>query len=77
MYHMIEFDNASTTDADRDDSPSRRSEPIRARQITRAMVRLRPYVVEMDRELFEVADLYFEDGTVLPQVPYARFHFVD
>jgi hypothetical protein len=44
---------------------------------TRANVRLRPYVVEVAGKLFEVADLYFEDGSVTRQVLFGRFHFVE
>jgi hypothetical protein len=43
----------------------------------RAHVCLRPYVVEVAGKLLEVADLYFEDGSVTRQVPFGRFHFVE
>lgn len=77
MYHMIEFNGPSAKKVDRNGSSQDNAEPLRVQRITRAIVRLRPYVLEMNGELVEVADLHFEDGTVAAQVPYARFHFMD
>jgi hypothetical protein len=76
MFHIIEFNAPPPNDGGRAGA-SRRSDPLRVQRLTRAIVRLRPYVVEINEELVEVADLHFEDGTVAAQVPYARFHFVD
>jgi hypothetical protein len=75
MYHLIEFNTAFT--ADLEISPKRRLERLRVRKGTRAYVCLRPYVVETAGSLDEVADLFFEDGTVTRQVPFERFRFVD
>ncbi len=75
MYHLIEFNAAFT--ADLEISPKQRLERLRVRKGTRAYVSLRPYVVETPGELDEVADLFFEDGTVTRQVPFDRFRFVD
>jgi hypothetical protein len=75
MSHFIEFNAAFIADVEI--SPKHRMERVRIRKGNRAYVGLRPYVVESAGELFEVADLYFEDGTVTRRVPYARFHFVD
>jgi hypothetical protein len=77
MFHMIEFNAPLPDEADEKGSSADYSEPLRLRKITRAIVRLRPYVVEIDGDLVEVADLHFEDGTVAARVPYARFHFVN
>lgn len=77
MYHMIEFNVPARSQPDRPGASDNNAEPLRVQRITRAIVRLRPYVVELNGELVEMADLHFEDGTVAAQVPYARFHFVD
>ncbi len=77
MYHTIEFDRALTLEADVKISAKHRPEPLRIRRATRAILRLRPYVLEMNRQLVEVADLYFEVGIVAFQVPFERFHFVE
>jgi len=77
MYHMIEFNAPLPDQADHGNASRHDSEPLRLRRVTRAIVHLRPYVVEINGDLVEVADLHFEDGTVAAQVPYARFHFVN
>ncbi len=75
MYHLIEF-NASFT-ADLEVSPKQRLERLRVRKGTRANVCLRPYVVETAGGPVEVADLFFEDGTVTRLVPFEQFRFVE
>jgi len=75
MYHLIEFNTAFN--ADLEISPKQRMERLRVRNGTRANVGLRPYVVETSGELIEMADLFFEDGTVTRQVPFERFRFVE
>src|SRR5262249_53450458 len=40
-------------------------------------VQIRPYVTEDEGGPAEVADLVFEDGTTVSQVPFACFSFVD
>lgn len=75
MYHTIEFNTDFT--ADLEVSPRQRLELLRVQKGTRATVALRPYVVETADGLVEVADLYFEDGTVTRQVPFAQFRILD
>jgi hypothetical protein len=75
MYHLIEFNTAFT--ADLEVTPKQRLERLRILKGTRAYVKLRPYVVETAGQLDEVADLYFDDGTVTRQVPFERFRFVE
>jgi hypothetical protein len=75
MVHLIEFNTAFT--ADLEVSPKQRLERLRIRKGTRVYVCLRPYVVETAEQLDEVADLFFEDGTVTRQVPFERFRFVE
>jgi hypothetical protein len=43
----------------------------------RLKAEVRPYVVETQRGPAEVADLFFEDGSVARRVPYRYFSFVD
>jgi hypothetical protein len=75
MYHLIEFDADFMTDLEV--SPKQRLERLCVQKGIRAHVCLRPYVVELAGKLLEVADLYFEDGSVTRQVPFGRFHFVE
>ncbi len=75
MYHLIEF-TASFT-ADLEVSPRQRLERLGVGRGTQALVCLRPHVVETAGGLEEVADLFFEDGSVARQVPYERFRFVE
>ncbi len=75
MYRLIEFNTAFT--ADLEVSPKQRLERLRVRNGTRANVCLRPYVVETAGGPVEVADLYFEDGTVTGQVRFEQFRFVE
>jgi hypothetical protein len=44
---------------------------------TRVATQLKPYVVETGGEAIDVADLFFEDGTVSRGVPFAFFSLVD
>lgn len=75
MYHLIEFTANFTTD--QEVSPRQRLERLRVRKGTRASVGLRPYVVETAGGPVEVADLFFEDGTVTRQVRFEQFRFVE
>jgi hypothetical protein len=75
MYHLIEFNTAFT--ADLEVSPKQRLERLRVRKGTRANVSLPPYVVETAGGPVEVADLYFEDGTVTRRVRFEHFRFVE
>jgi hypothetical protein len=75
MYHAIEFCSAFI--ADLEVSPNQRLERLRIRKGTRARVHLLPYVEETPRGPVEVADLCFDDGTLVRQVRYERFRFVE
>jgi hypothetical protein len=75
MYHLIEFCSAFT--ADLEVSPKQRLERLRIQKGTRAYVGLQPYVVETAGGPVEVADLYFEDGTVTRRVRFDQFRFVE
>jgi hypothetical protein len=73
MDHLIEFDTAFT--ADLEVSPRQRLEQLRVQQGTRAYVRLRRHVLEAADRPVEVADLFFEDGSVARDMRFDRFHF--
>jgi hypothetical protein len=75
MYHTIEF--AVELMADLEISPKHRLEQVLLRQGTRRQAQIKPYVVEGEGSLVEVADLFFEDGTATRMVPFACFSFVD
>lgn len=75
MYHLIEFTRPFTADVEV--SSRHRLEKLTVRDGTRASAQLRPYVVETPVGPVEVADLYFDDGTVARQVPYDLFRFVE
>jgi hypothetical protein len=75
MYHLIEF-NAEFL-ADLEISPKQRMEWLRIQRGMRVHVGLRPYVIESVSGPIEVADLYFDDGTVSREVPFERFRFVE
>lgn len=75
MNHLIEFNLGFT--ADLEVSPGQRLERLRIEEGTRAQVQLRPYVIETDSGPVEVADLYFEDGTVTRQIRFEQFRFVE
>jgi len=47
------------------------------RKGTRLQAQLKPYVVETEGGLVEVADLFFADGTITRMVPFESFSFVD
>jgi hypothetical protein len=75
MYHLIEFNAAFI--ADLEISPRHRLEKLRVRRGTRAYVRIHPHVMETADGPVEVADLYFEDGTVTRNVRFSQFRFVE
>jgi hypothetical protein len=75
MCHLIEFCSDYTLDLEV--SPQQRLERLRIGKGTRAVVSLRPFVLEGAQGPIEVADLFFEDGTVARQVPFERFRFVN
>ena len=75
MYHTIEFHEALTLDLE-----ISRKQPVERVSIvkgTRMRVQLRPHVIDTEKEPVEVADLFFEDGTVTRQVRFASFCFVE
>lgn len=75
MDHLIEFRTAFTADFE---VPSRqRLERLRLPKWTRALVGLRPYVVETAGGPVEMADLYFPDGSVARGIRFAQFRFVN
>jgi hypothetical protein len=74
MYQLIEF--ATTFTADLEVSPKHRLERLRIQQGTRAYALPRHYVIETEQGPVEVADLYFEDGTVTRRVRCENFRFV-
>jgi hypothetical protein len=58
-------------------SPRQPLERLQVRKGTRFKVQLRPYVIETPDGLFEVADLFFDDGSTSYSQPFAMFRFVD
>jgi hypothetical protein len=75
MYHTIEL----AVDLQVALARSRRDrlERVHLRSGTRLPVQLRPHVVEDADGPVEVADLFFEDGTAIHNVPFACFSFAD
>ena len=75
MYHTLEF--AVEFTADLEISPKYYLERLLIKAGTRMRAQIKPYVVETDDGLIEVADLFFEDGTTTRQVPFEYFSFVE
>jgi hypothetical protein len=75
MYHTILFRDAVT--ADLEISRTQPLERVDIRSGTQARVQLKPYVLETPDGLVEVADLYFDDGSVTRAVPFEHFSFAD
>jgi hypothetical protein len=75
VYHTIEL--AVDLLGDHEISPKHGLERLRLCKGTRLSVQVKPYVVEGEDGLVEVADLFFEDGTATRMVPFAFFSFVD
>ncbi len=75
MYHTIHFAAEYVIDVE----VSRRQplERMLIRAGTKLRAQIRPYVVETADCPVEVADLYFEDGTVSRMVPFACFSFAE
>jgi len=75
MYHTINFAGEYMIDVE----ISRRQplERMLIRAGTRLRAQVRPYVVETADCPVEVADLYFEDGSVTRMVPFACFSFAE
>lgn len=75
MYHTIEF--AADMHPDLEVSPKKPLEKVRIEKGSRHQAQLKPYVVETENGLVEVADLYFIDGRVARRVPFEKFALVD
>jgi hypothetical protein len=75
MFHTLQFAVAVTVDLEI--SPKHHLERLLIEQGTRVRAQIKPYVVETDDGLIEVADLFFEDGTTTRRMPFENFTFVD
>jgi hypothetical protein len=75
MYHTLEF--AVEVLVDLEISPKHPLEKLRIQQGTRLRAQIKPYVMETDDGLVEVADLFFEDGTATRMMAFECFTFVD
>jgi hypothetical protein len=75
MYHTIEF--AEELMVDLEISPKHWLERMLIRRGTRLQAQIKPYVVEAEDDLVEVADLFFADGTTTRMVPFESFSFID
>ena len=75
MYHTIEFTDEFSGDLEI--SRKHRLERILLPIGTRVRAQIRPYVVETEDGLVEVADLFFEDGTATRGVPFASFSLLE
>jgi hypothetical protein len=75
MYHTLEF--AVDFTADLEISPKHHLERLLIEAGTQMRAQIKPYVVETDGGLVEVADLFFEDGTTTRRVPFEFFQFVE
>jgi hypothetical protein len=73
MYHTIEF--VAEVNVGIEISPKLPLEHLRIEKGARRRVQIKPYVVDAGKGLVEVADLFFEDGTTLRQVPFEFFRF--
>ncbi len=75
MYHAIEFTAAVILDVAT--QPRHPLERVRVVPGTRMRVQVRPYVLETEDGITEVADLFLEDGSCAHAVPFACFAFRD
>jgi hypothetical protein len=75
VYHTIQF--AVEFVADLEVSRKQPLERVRIRKGNRLQAQLKPYVIATDAGPVEVADLYFEDGSMTRRVPFAYFAFVE
>ena len=75
MYHTIEFLVESLVDLEI--SPKHWLERVLVHQGTRRQAQVKPYVVETPDGPVEVADLFFDDGTVTRGVRFEYISFVD
>jgi len=75
MFHQIEFCWAVFADVERPDYAFMQRMVIKCGD--RFAARRKPYVAESANGPVEVADLYLEDGTIVKEVRYAAFRFLD
>jgi hypothetical protein len=75
MYHTLEFAVECTTDLEI--SPKHYLERLLIQAGRQIRAQIKPYVVETEDSIVEVADLFFEDGTTTRQVPFHYFRFVE
>jgi hypothetical protein len=75
MYHNLQM--VVDLSADLEVSPKQPLERVLLKQGTKLRAQVRPYVIETTEGLFEVADLYFEDGSTTRRVPFAYFSFAE
>jgi hypothetical protein len=75
MYHTIELTVDLQLALAR--SPQDRRERVLLRRGTLLPVQLRPHVMDSVAGPVEVADLFFEDGTAVHNIPFACFSFVE
>ncbi len=75
MYHTIEFHQTLALDVEI--SRKQPLERVSLKQGTRLRAQIRPYVVETEDGLIEMADLFFEDGSATRGIRFAYFSFVE
>jgi hypothetical protein len=75
MYHTIAFNESMTLDVEI--SPKHFLEQVSVEAGTQLQAEIKPYVVELEDGFVEVADLFFDDGTITRRVPFASFSFVE
>jgi hypothetical protein len=75
MYHTLEFRLNLVLDLET--SPRNWLQQLKIEKGARLKSQLKPYVVETVDGPVEVADLFFDDGTVARAVVFACFKFAD
>jgi hypothetical protein len=75
MYHTIEFREPVALDLEV--SRKHPLERISVRRGVRLRAQIKPYVIDSEEGLIEVADLFLEDGTTTRGVRFACFAFVE
>jgi hypothetical protein len=75
VFHTVQF--AAEFVALPEVVPPRQRRRVLIRKGDRLKAQIRPYVVETKRGPAEVADLFFEDGSMTRRVPYRYFSFVE
>ncbi|MFM7148775.1 MAG: hypothetical protein ACKO23_02935 [Gemmataceae bacterium] len=74
-YHIIEFSRDLKIELER--GPGRYLESVLLRKGTRRRALVRPQVIDIDGHLWEVADLFFDNGTITRTIPFAAICFVE